>query len=191
MIVDHKCSGDAIRMEDKYFVTKTGTKRIRQTTKGRSMLIEWTDGHWQWVDLKLLKHSNQLQVAEYAAAQGLTEGICMVGSVHITQEGCDCFGCESMPNDAQVWYWGSSSLKEALALDVKNSNNYWSEAVGKEMGTIVVAFEILEPNARPPPGWTRSSGHLIFDVKMDFTQKACWVKDGHRTPDAITSEVVI
>jgi hypothetical protein len=27
---------------------------------------------------------------------------------------------------------------------------------------------------------------LIFDVKMDITQKARWVKDGHRTPDAIT-----
>ncbi len=53
------------------------------------------------------------------------------------------------------------------------------------MGTIVVAFKILKPNARPPPGWTQSSGHLIFDVKMDFTWKACWVKDGHRTPDAI------
>ncbi len=44
VIVDHKYSGDVIRMEDKYFVTKTGTKRICQTTKGWSMLIEWTDG---------------------------------------------------------------------------------------------------------------------------------------------------
>jgi hypothetical protein len=55
-------------MEAKYFVTKTGTKHICQTTKGWSMLIEWTGGRRQWVDLKLLKHSNQLQVAEYAAA---------------------------------------------------------------------------------------------------------------------------
>ena len=73
VIVDHKSSGDAIQMEDKYFVTKTGTKHIHQMTIGWSMLIEWTDGCQQWVDLKLLKHSNQLQVAEYAAAQGLTE----------------------------------------------------------------------------------------------------------------------
>ena len=34
-----------------------------------------------------------------------------------------------------------------------------------------------------PVGWKNSSGHLIWDVKMDFTQKARWVKDGHRTPD--------
>ncbi len=43
------------------------------------------------------------------------------------------------------------SLKEALALDARNGNNFWSEPVGKEMGTIVVAFEILKPNACPPP----------------------------------------
>ena len=33
-------------------------------------------------------------------------------------------------------------------------NNYWLEAVGKEMGTIVVIFEILKPNVHPSPGWT-------------------------------------
>jgi hypothetical protein len=27
---------------------------------------------------------------------------------------------------------------------------------------------------------------LIFDVKMDFTWKAHWVKNGQRMPDAIT-----
>ncbi len=50
----------------------------------------------------------------------------------------------------------------------------------------MVAFDILGPGEKPPPGWTKSSGHLVFDVKMDFTRKARWVKDGHRTPDAIT-----
>jgi hypothetical protein len=33
-IVDHKCSREAITMADKYFVTKTGTKRMCQTTVG-------------------------------------------------------------------------------------------------------------------------------------------------------------
>ena len=36
-------------------------------------------------------------------------------------------------------------------------------------------------------GYTKSSGHLIFDVKMDFLRKARWVKDGHHTPDPKTS----
>ncbi len=39
-IVDHKKSGDATLMEDKYFVTATGTKHIRQTTKGWKLLVQ-------------------------------------------------------------------------------------------------------------------------------------------------------
>ncbi len=31
-IVDHKSSGEATKMADKYLLTKTGTKRMRQTT---------------------------------------------------------------------------------------------------------------------------------------------------------------
>ena len=51
------------------------------------------------------------------------------------------------------------------------------------MHNLSVAFEIL-PNVAPVPvGWKKSSGHLIWDVKMDFTRKARWVKYGHRTPD--------
>ena len=57
------------------------------------------------------------------------------------------------------------------------------------MRNVSVAFEILEEGVKPPPGWTGSSGHLVWDVKMDFTRKAIWlftrkarwVKDGHRT----------
>ena len=32
-------------------------------------------------------------------------------------------------------------------------------------------------------GWKKSSRHLISDVNLDFSRKACWVKDGHRSPD--------
>ena len=40
---------------------------------------------------------------------------------------------------------------------------------------------------RPPPGYTESSGHFIFDVKMDFICKARYVKDGHLSPDTLDS----
>ena len=39
-IVDHKCSGEAIRMADKYITTKTGTKRMHQITVGWKFLVE-------------------------------------------------------------------------------------------------------------------------------------------------------
>ena len=50
-----------------------------------------------------------------------------------------------------------------------------------------IAFTILDNGIKPPPGWRKASGHLVLDVKMTFTRKARWVKDGHPTPDPTTS----
>ena len=67
-------------------------------------------------------------------------------------------------------------------------NNLWQEALEKEMYNIGVAFEILEDGKSSPAGYTKVSGHLIWSVKMDFTRKARWVLDGHKTPDSIGSK---
>ena len=53
-----------------------------------------------------------------------------------------------------------------------------------EMYNIGVAFEILAKGQPAPRGWHKVTGHLVWDVKMDFTRKAQWVFDRHKTPDA-------
>ena len=55
------------------------------------------------------------------------------------------------------------------------------------MSNIGVAFKILDTGDTPPQGYSKSSGHMIYSVKMDFTRKARWVKDGKRTPDPESS----
>jgi hypothetical protein len=67
-IIDHKHSGKAILMEDKYCATKTGTRHMRQTTVGWKLLIQWNNGLHKWIALKILKESNPVQVVEYAIA---------------------------------------------------------------------------------------------------------------------------
>ena len=57
-----------------------------------------------------------------------------------------------------------------------------------EMYNMCVAFEILEDGKSAPAGYTKVSGHLIWSVKMDFTRKARWVLDGHKTPDPVGSK---
>ena len=42
-----------------------------------------------------------------------------------------------------------------------------------------IAFHLLQHGEDPPVGYTKASGHLIFDVKMDFTRKARFLLDGH------------
>ena len=66
-------------------------------------------------------------------------------------------------------------------------NHFWRDAIALEMQNNGVAFNILELGSSAPPGWSKVTGHLVFDVKMDFTRKARWVLDGHRTPDPIGS----
>ncbi len=58
--------------------------------------------------------------------------------------------------------------------------------VGQGDGKLDDAFEILEPGQKAPPGWFKATGHIIFDVKKDFTRKARWVKDGYKDPDLTT-----
>jgi hypothetical protein len=55
------------------------------------------------------------------------------------------------------------------------------------MTNIGIAFEVLEKEQSAPPGWKKVTGHLVWDLKMDFTRKARWVLDGHLTPDPIGS----
>ncbi len=38
--VDHKSSGEAVKMADKYFRTSNVTKRMRQTTQGWKFLVK-------------------------------------------------------------------------------------------------------------------------------------------------------
>ena len=45
-----------------------------------------------------------------------------------------------------------------------------------------VGFKISEDNKRAPSGWSKVTVHLIFNVKMDFTRKARFFLDGHKTP---------
>ena len=53
------------------------------------------------------------------------------------------------------------------------------------MTNVGIAFEILDESQSAPIGWSKESGHLVFDVKMDFSRKARWVLDGHRSADHI------
>ena len=55
------------------------------------------------------------------------------------------------------------------------------------MNNLLPAFDILHEGDKPHVGYSKSSGHLIFYVKMDFSRKNRWVKDGNLTPAAIDS----
>ena len=61
-------------------------------------------------------------------------------------------------------------IREAKLFDQENGNTAWQDAIDLEMATIMPALDLIDGN-RPPPGYSKSSGHLTFDVKMEFTLK--------------------
>ena len=80
-----------------------------------------------------------------------------------------------------------TSMKHAYRIDKANGNHLWREAIQKEMENLKVAFNIQHNDKTPPQGYTKVSGHLVFDVRMTLERKARWVKDGHRTPEPVNS----
>jgi hypothetical protein len=76
------------------------------------------------------------------------------------------------------------NIQHAYDLDKNNGNDVWAKALKKEMLNVGIAFKSLEPEKAVPAGWVKTSGHIVFNVKMSLERKARWVLDGHLTPDA-------
>jgi hypothetical protein len=59
------------------------------------------------------------------------------------------------------------TVKEALALDRKNGNTLWADAIAKKMKEVRIAFTILHDGQSVPMGYQKIPCHMIFDVKME------------------------
>ena len=191
-IVDHKVdAAAAVSKSDGYVITRRGQKRLRITTCGWKLLVKWKDGSESWIHLKDLKESHPVELAEYAKSRGIADEPAFIWWVPYTLRKRDIilsavnkrirktthkYGIE-LPTDASHGH----------KIDAKNGNTFWRDSIDLEMRNNGVAFEILEENKPAPPGWHKVTGHLVFDVKMDFTRKARWVLDGHKTPDPVGS----
>ena len=190
-IIDYVKEDDAVPKSRSTFKTKSGQIRKRRSTKGWKLLVKYTDGTQQWVPLKILKETNPVEVAEFAEAMRISDepafnwwtpyvlrkrDVIISSLSHKLRKVTHKYGIE-IP----------TTIEDAMRIDAENGNDHWSKAVSKEMGNVKVAFHILSDNDSIPDGYTKASGHLIFDVKMDFTRKARWVKDGHKTPDPVWS----
>ena len=184
-IITYKRNDKAVHKNDKYFITKRGRKHLRKTTDGYNLQVQWQDGSRQWTSLAKLKESNPVEVAEFAVSEGIDDEPAFAWWLPYTLRKRDRiiasvnsrikktshkYGCE-IPH----------TIKHAYIIDRKNGNNLWRKAIDKEMQNLKVAFDILPEGSMPPVGFTKSSGHIIFDVRMTLERKARWVKDGHKT----------
>ena len=191
-IIDHQRDpSQAILMEDKYITTKSGQKRLRKTTKGWKLLIKWKDKSKAWINLTDMKEVHPVETAEYARARGILNEPAFAWWVPHTLRKREVILAVVKNRIRKTTHkYGIKiprDVEHAHEIDSRNDNTMWRDALKKEMYNVGVAFEILDEGAHAPHGWKRVTGHLVWDVKMDFTRKARWVLDGHKTPDPIGS----
>ena len=181
----------AVPKSDKYVITRRGRKKLRTTTIGWSLLVQWSDGSETWVPLKDMKASHPCEVAEFAKARGIDDEAAFAWWVPFTLRKRDVIISKLKARIRKTTHkYGveiPKNIKHAYDLDAKNGNNMWRDALNLEMTEVGVAFEVLEEGQQPPVGWRKVTGHLVWDCKMDFTRKSRWVLDGHKTPDPVGS----
>ena len=175
-IIDYKKDDTAVDKADRFLVTKRGKRKLRQTTVGWKLLVAWKDGSETWIPLKDLKESNPVEVAEFARARGIDDEPAFAWWVPYTLRKRDIIISKIKARIRKTTHkYGIEiprSVEHAKELDEKNNNSLWQEAIDKEMHNVGVAFQILEDDEHVPVGWKKATGHMIFDVKMDFTRNA-------------------
>ncbi len=181
----------AVPKNNKYITTTSGQQRLRKTTVGWKLLVKWADGSNTWIPLKDLKESHPIETAEFAKARSIADEPAFAWWVPYTLRKRDIILSKIHARIRKTTHkYGieiPTSVENANEIDRRNSNTLWKDALAKEMTEVGVAFEVLEEEMKAPIGWSKVTGHLVWDVKMDFTRKARWVLDGHKTPNPIGS----
>ena len=62
-IVGRRYVSTEVKEQDAFILTRTGTKRRRETMKGVEGLVQWKDGRTTWVNLKDMKNSYPVQMS--------------------------------------------------------------------------------------------------------------------------------
>jgi hypothetical protein len=196
-------------MADGYTTGRGGNRIPKKTTRGWQLLCRWRDGSSDWVPLIELKDSsNPVKLAEYAVA-----------NKKIQEKPAFKWWVSS---DLRKWnriiakiksrYWSTShkfgvrlpkSVIEAIKIDEESGTTFWMETIKKEMAKVKVAFEFCETWSPEQVcsgaargdfvGYQEIDCHMIFDVKINLTQKARFVAGGHmtETPASITYSSVV
>jgi hypothetical protein len=199
--MEHRRLDNAIRPSDQKVVRPDGWTYMKRSTIGWQVCCQLKDGSTSWENLADLKESHPLETAKYAMTQGIDHEPAFNWWVpHVLTKRDQIIFLVRIQTTRYLKRTHKFSIevpktvKEALALDRKNGDTLWEDAIAKEMKEVCIAFNILPDGHSAPIGYQKIPCHMIFDVKMeDFQQKARLVAGGHRTeaPATITYASVV
>jgi Reverse transcriptase (RNA-dependent DNA polymerase) len=197
-IINHRKNKRALDKADGSRLDKrSGRIQKKKTTAGWDLEVEWKDGTTCWIPLKEIKETNPVEVAQYVIDNRIDEEPAFDWWVKYTLKKLHRLISKTQRHTVRHGYkFGiriPRTVDEALLLDAANNDTLWFDAIQKEMSNVRVAFNVLEPDAKPPVGHRKITCHMIFDIKMDFSRKARLVAGGHLTdpPSSITYSSVV
>ena len=199
-IIGHRSNEHAVKQQDAFIKTNTGTKRRKETTKGWELLIRWKDGGTDWIALKDAKESYPVKVAEYAVLARISEEPAFAWWASSVLKKRNRIIAKTKSK-----YWLRThkfgieipkSVTQARQIDAKCGNTLWWDAICKEMKNVRPAFEVFEGGTdQLPGGYQEIKCHMIFDVKIgeNFRRKSWLVAGGHttETPATLTYSSVV
>jgi hypothetical protein len=196
-IIDHRTDGHAVAPAD-MFIKHGRNKKVRKTTKGWHLCVEWKYGTTSWESLADLKESNPVEVAEYAATKILLDTPAFVWwTPHLLQKHTRIISAVTKRYHKQTHKFRievPKSWDDCVKLYKENDNTLWQDAVRKDMKNVRIAFKILNREESVPPTYQEIRCYMIFVVKMeDFRRNARFVAGGHTkyTPHAMTYASVV
>jgi hypothetical protein len=134
VIIDYrKDKAVAVPKADKYVYTSSGQKRLRKTTVGWSLLIQWANKSEAWLPLKDLKESHPCEAAEFAKVQGNADKPAFAWWVPYTLQKRDIILSKIKARIRKTTHkYGiekPTSMEHAFAIDKKNGNTLWGDAL--------------------------------------------------------------
>jgi hypothetical protein len=125
----------------------------KKNLSGWALEDEWCDGGTAWIELKTMKYSNAVEVAEYALVNQLSHEPAFDWWVHDVICRKKRLIKLSQTRLLQPQYkYGicvPRNIEEAIKFDLENGNNFWETAIANEMKNVRVAFKFLEPCEKP------------------------------------------
>jgi hypothetical protein len=163
-----------IRPSDQKVVQPDGRTHLKRSAIGWQVCCQWKNCSTSWENLADLKESHPIGTAEYAVTKDIDlEPAFNWWVPHVLKKRdriISLFHKQTTHYLKRTHKFGievPKTVTEALALDRKNGNTLWADAIAKEMKEVCIAFNILPDGCSAPIGYQKIPCHMIFDLKME------------------------
>ena len=152
-----------------------------------NVLIHWEDGSETYEPLDVMIKDDPVSLAKYAEENDLldTPGWKRLKSITSNKTKLNRMLHQAKQKKGPVYQFGIQvprNVKEAYALDSKNGNTKWGDAMKSEIDSLN-EFNTFKDHGKVPyvDGFKRIVVHFVFAVKHDLRHKARLVAGGHLT----------